>query len=289
MIGLEAFDGRRIPPALGRAGLWCGAALCAVSLGWTAAPVVWRLQGETGQIIPVPSAAPDEPAAQVDLDPILAFAPFGQDDLPAPEPQATGETSLGLALLGVTMGNPVSASRAIISGGDTPVASYPIGGRITANADLVEVNGDHVVLRVNGKLETLSFAKRPQAAATGARGDRRDPVAAPSQDPPVPDAASPLDETITRYRRAIDADPAGFLDGLGLAPAEGGYQIGDSPAPELAKAGFLPGDLIASVNGRRLGDIDADRQHFNDVVRSGQLRVELQRDGRVIAMSFLLR
>ena len=117
MMGLEAIEGRRIPVVLGRAALWSGAALCAVSLGWTAAPVIWRLTGESGQLIPVPSAVPDEPAMQVDLDPILAFGPFGQDAMPVPEPQVTGETNLGLVLLGVTMGNPVSASRAIISGG----------------------------------------------------------------------------------------------------------------------------------------------------------------------------
>lgn len=291
MIGLGAFEGRGIPFVLGRAALWCGAAFCAVSLGWTAAPVIWRLKGESGQIIPVPSAAPDEPAMQVNLEPILAFGPFGQDNVPAAEPQVTGETSLGLVLLGVTMGNPVSASRAIISGGDTPVASYPVGARITANADLVEVNADHVVLRVNGQLETLSFAKHPQAAAPDARRDRRNPTpaAAQPQDATEPDAVSPLEETIARYRQALDADAVGFLDGLGLIPVEGGYQIGDSPAPELAQAGFLPGDVIVSVNGRRLGDIDADRQHFEDVVASGQLRIELQRDGQVIAMSFLLR
>ena len=292
MIGLEAFEGRRIPGVLGRAALWCGAALCAISLGWTAAPVIWRLQGESGQIIPVPSATPDEPAMQVDLEPILAFGPFGQDNTPAPQPQAAGETSLGLVLLGVTMGNPASVSRAIISGGDTPVASYPIGARITANADLVEVNADHVVLRVNGQLETLSFSKRSQAEAPDARVARDDrrgaPPAVPTGDA-APDPASPLDEAIARYGQALDTDPAGLLDGLGLTPVEGGYQVGDNPAPELAQAGFLPGDVIASVNGRRLGDIDADRQHFEDVVASGQLRIELQRDGQVIAMSFLLR
>ena len=291
MIDTAAFEGRRIPPLLGRAALWGGAALCAVSLGWTAAPVIWRLKGEGGQIIPAASAAPDEPATQNDLEPILAFAPFGQDSMPAPEPQAAGESSLGLVLLGVTIGNPASASRAIISGGDTPVASYPVGARITANADLAEVNGDHVVLRVNGQPETLSFTKRPEAAAPDTGNNFRNlppPAAGPRSVAPS-GPASPLDETIARYRDALDADPSGLLEELGLAPAQGGYQIGANPGPELAQAGFLPGDVITLVNGRQVGDIDADRQHFDDIVASGQLRVELQRDGQAVAMSFLLQ
>ena len=290
MIGTVAFEGRGIPTILARAALWGGAAFCAVSLGWTAAPVIWRLKGESGQIIPPPSAAPDEPATQTDLEPLLAFAPFGQDSMPVSEPQATGESSLGLVLLGVTIGNPASASRAIISGGDTPVASYPIGARITANADLAEVNGDHVVLRVNGQPETLSFTKRPEAAAPDAGNNLRNPApTAQPQSVAAPDPASPLEEMIAQYREALDADPGGLLDELGLTPAEGGYQIGDNPAPELTQAGFLPGDVITLVNGRGVGDIDADRQHFDAIVASGQLRVELQRDGQAIAMSFLLQ
>lgn len=292
MIDIAALGGRHVPALLGRAALWAGAAFCAVSLGWTAAPVIWRLAGESGQIVPAPAAALDQPAAQVDLEPLLAFAPFGQDSLPAAEPQSAGETGLGLVLLGVTIGNPSSASRAIISGGSTPVASYPIGARITADADLVEVNADHVVLRVDGQLETLSFAKRPQAPQPGAAPATRDPapvVARPGPETP-PDADPSLEDAISRYRHALDADGAGFLDGLGLAPAaEGGYRVGDTPAPDLARAGFQPGDVITSVNGRRVGDIDADRQQFDRIVASGQLRVELQRDGQAIAMSFLLR
>lgn len=290
MIDLAAFEGRRIPPGWGRTVLWGAAALCAISLGWAAAPVIWHLAGESGQIIPASAAAPDEPATRTDLGPLLAFAPFGQDDMPVPEPQVTGGTDLGLTLLGVTIGNPVSASRAIIAGGGTPVASYPIGARITADVDLAEVNADHVVLRVDGQLETLFFTKRPQAAAPDATNDPRN--TAPAAQPPAatpPDPASPLEQMIARYRQALEADAAGLLEGLGLTPAEGGYQVGDNPAPELAQAGFLPGDVITLVNGQRVGDIDADQQHFDDVVASGQLRVELQRDGQAIAMSFLLR
>lgn len=291
MIDLAAFEGRRIPRGLGRAALWGGAALCAVSLGWAAAPVIWHLTGESGQIIPAPAAAPDEPATRTDLGPLLAFAPFGQDDMPVPEPQATAKTDLGLTLLGVTIGNPPSASRAIISGGGTPVASYPIGARITANVDLAEVNADHVVLRVDGQLETLSFAKRSEVAARAAGNNPRDliPQGARPQSATPPDPAGTPEEMIARYREALRADARGLLDRLGVIPTSGGYQIGDDASAEVLQAGMRPGDVITSVNGRQVGDVVADRQHFDEVAASGQARVELLRDGQPIVMSFLFR
>lgn len=289
VIDVTAFGGRTMPGWVRPTLLWTAAALGAVSLGWTAAPVVWRVMGEDGQIIPAVGAQAPV-AARSDLGPLLAFAPFGQDSLPSPEPEVAGETSLGLTLLGVTIGNPVSASRAIVSGGDTPVASYPVGARITANADLAEVKPDHVVLRVDGRLETLSFADRSTVTARGAGNNLRNliPQAALQTDP-QPQQSDDPDAVIGRYRAAIQTDAQGVLDRLGVTPTDTGYLIGTNASPGVLQAGMRPGDVITSVNGQPVGKMDADREYFDVVAASGRARVELQRDGQAIVMSFPLR
>lgn len=280
-----------MPGWAGPALLWTAAGVTAISLGWTAAPVVWRLMGQDGRVVPVAAPSdPTAPAGRTDLGPLLDFAPFGRDSLPAPaEPQIGGETSLGLTLLGVTIGDPASASRAIISGGQVPVASYAVGARILADADLAEVNADHVVLRVDGRLETLSFADTATTTARAAGGNLRNLIPQATQ-AAAPDPASVAPEdVIARYRAAIQADARGVLDRLGVTPTDQGYQIGVNASPGVLQAGMRPGDTITSVNGQRVGDMEADRQYFDQVAASGRARVELQRDGQTIVMSFPLR
>lgn len=287
MIDIARLTGG-MPVRIWPAALWTLAAVTAINLGWSAAPVVWRLAGQDGQIIPAFAGPQATAAARTDLAPLLDFAPFGQDSLPTPEPQVTGETSLGLTLLGVTIGNPASASRAIISGGDTPVASYPVGARVLGNADVAEVNADHVVLRVDGRLETLSFADTGTATARAAGSNLRNLIPQATQAAPTNTSNAPED-VINRYRAAIQADALGVLDRLGVTPTPDGYQIGVNASPGVLQAGMRPGDVITSVNGQRVGDMEADRQYFDQVAASGRARVELQRDGQAIVMSFPLR
>ncbi|MFN3311971.1 MAG: type II secretion system protein N [Hyphomonas sp.] len=275
---------------LSRIFFWATAAAAALSLGVTAGSIAWRVAGEDGRIEPSPvltgATAPPRP----ELSPILGFRPFGSPDAPASAPTITGETSLGLTLLGVTTAIPASGSRAIIRGGDVPVNSYGIGAQITGAAQLVEVHQTHVVLSVGGKLETLSFlrdARSPSPA--GARGpDLRNLI--PRAVVPVQGTQTETPEVaIARYRAEIHQNAQAVINRLGLEIVDGGYRVKDGAPPDVLQAGFRPGDVVARVNGKQVGNIDADRRHFDDIAASGRARVELQRDGQLIVMTFPLR
>ncbi len=275
----------RIPAAAA----WIAATVFAVSLGVAAGPVAWRVAGEHGQSVTAAPTAPVADTARLDLSPLLAFAPFGSAVAAEAAPQVVGETDLGLTLMGVTLSTPSSRSRAIIAGGDSGRAdSYAIGANITATATLVEVTRSHVVLSVDGRLETLSFAVPGQTKRTAPRTDLRNLIPTATTAAAAPPADDP-DAVIARYRAAILQNPKSVMDRLGLEATGDGYRISDAASPGVRQAGFRPGDLVTAVNGQKVGDIARDQRYFDEVAASGKARVELQRDGQSIVMTFPLR
>ena len=133
--------------------IWVTAGLAALSVGLAARTLPARLAGESG--LPPPPAASEAPAlAEVSLEPILAWSPFGRPARPA---GPAGESGSGLTLHGVVIARGAEASNAIVSGPGEPARAYAVGQEIAADATLAEVHRDHVVLIVAGQRETLSF------------------------------------------------------------------------------------------------------------------------------------
>lgn len=267
------------------------AALTAVTLGVSAGPVFWRITGNDVAVRAPQSPMPSGEVVRLDLAPILALAPFGSAVTPQADLEIAGETSLGLTLLGVTIAVPAAGSRAIISGGDGPSRGYFVGEIITAAVSLAGIEFDHVVLNVSGRLETLSFTK-PDATAAPAVGkgpDLRNLIPSAGQTLAQTDASLDPDAVIERYRAAIQLDAQGVINRLGLEATDQGYRITESASPGVRQAGFRAGDMVTSVNGKKVGDMAADQGYFDEVAASGRARVELLRDGQTIVMSFPLR
>jgi general secretion pathway protein C len=263
-----------------RAVFWIAACAIAISFGIAAAPVAWRLAGQDGSL-PAQTTADAAPAPErVDLDPILAFAPFGsatpvaQPDTPLPT------TDTGLTLLGIALAEPATQSRAIIAGGDLPVSSYGKGSAITAGVTLNDVLPDHVILQVNGQHETLYFTQTEGAANTNLENLIVQEEPAQATDP---------DSVIARYRAQILQNPQTVMDRLGLKATDQGYRITDAAIPGVLQAGFQPGDLVTTVNGKPVGNVTDDQTYFDEVAASDRATVEVQRDGQTIVMTFPLR
>lgn len=266
---------------------WLVAGLAAISLGIAAGPVVWHILGqvEGGAATLSAQASPAPPtgdAAPADIAAIIAFAPFGSAaPVAAPAPLTIPATQLGLTLLGLTIATPASASRAIIGGGDQPVANYTVGDVIAPAVILSEVRSDHVILLVSGAPEALFFANSTSGTAQAAT---LIPIIADGpSDPTNPDAV------IAYYRDEILQNPQAVLDRLGLQATADGYLISDAADPDVRSAGFQPGDLVTRVNGQAVGDIASDQVYFDDIAASGRATVEVQRAGQIITMTFPLR
>ncbi|UWQ23170.1 type II secretion system protein N [Jannaschia sp. W003] len=270
------------------------------SLAWVGGGTAWHLMGHDGTMpaaVPLPpEAAPD--AAAPDLGAIAALNPFGA--VPEPEPEApVAETALDLVLRGVLLNPDPARSLALISADGAPVRSFRPGSEITERAVLDSIAADRVVLRVDGRRETLSF---PDAARTGGGlggGGDADGGAIPEEGVDRlralidaanrPETADDVEGWIDIWRGRITRNPNEVLRELGLAQVEGGYRVEDSSGSALRGAGLRPGDLVARVNGRALGDGAVDAATFDEVVASGLARVEIMREGRAITLSFPIR
>ena len=283
----------RIPTVV----VWALGAVTATSLGATAGQVFWRMNGDDSHMrAPAPPPLPND-VARLDLSAIFAFSPFGSSVVADPVQEVTGETSLGLVLLGVTISVPTSGSRAIISGGEDPARGYFVGEIIAPSVSLSAIEADHVLLDVDGQLETLSFSKTRSTIAPEFDSDEVS-LDGPDLENLIPstdeaDAAVAVSDEpeflIARYRDAIETDVRGVLDMLGLEATDEGYRITESASEGVLQAGFQPGDLVTRVNGQKVGDMSVDQLYFDEVAASGRARVETLRDGETIVMSFPLR
>ena len=273
------------------------------SIAAAAAPVAWHLGGWSTAMPerPVAAAAVDLPEPEpVQIDTILDLAPFGVVEAP-PEPDVPiGETTLDLVLHGVVVQEDPAASMAFI-GHEGASEGYRPDDMIADRARLVEVAADHVVLDVEGELQTLSFPEPGDAAPSAETGgatsgpDRlRELVAAQTQGggaEAVPQDEGPqtTQDHIQLWRDRIRANPQEVLDAIGLIPTENGYRIAEQHDSGVGLAGLQAGDVVTSVNGQAVGDVEQDRALFDNVAASGLARVEVQRDGRTIVMSFPLQ
>ena len=159
-------------PAPRNGPVWMTAGLAALSVGLAARTLPARFAGESG--VPPPAASEAPALAEVSLEPILAWSPFGRPARPA---GPAGESGLGLTLHGVVIASGAEASSAIVSGPGEPARAYAVGQEIAQDATLAEVHGDHVVLIVAGRREALSFPEN-RGEADPAAGQTDSGVAA---------------------------------------------------------------------------------------------------------------
>ncbi|MEE2893070.1 MAG: type II secretion system protein N [Pseudomonadota bacterium] len=83
----------------------------------------------------------------------------------------------------------------------------------------------------------------------------------------------------------LNVDPTGTLAEYGVQPVgdggSGGYRLGgEIPSSTLAQVGLRPGDVVLSVNGQSVGNIQQDRAQIDSIMDAGSARLEIQRGDR---------
>lgn len=201
-------------------------------------------------------------------------------------------TRLRLELLGVMAASVAENSSAIISPKGGVGEHYSIGDVVQGRTKLAAVQQDKVILDTNGKLETLKFdLARHHSIKRSAQPTRAQRLAA---------TRGSLKERFRKVRTASDAvsliraevdnDPAGALRQLGLeSSGDGaGYKVSNSGSM-LTQLGLQPGDVILSVNGQALGNLNNDQGLLEQVTNSGQARLEIQRGNRRFVVNHTIK
>lgn len=304
-----------------RAAAWAGVALVLlVTLGSLGLAGLQLAKHRAGHVAVSSIALPDLPESAVrgappDLTAITALAPFGRDAAPAAAetPRAPGALR-NVALRGVLLAPGGAGSRAVLAV-EAAVGVYRTGDAV-ASATLVAIDTETVTLRQGGAEIVVGFdgplggppgrppgTADPALSSAGGTGDAPDGRA---DDPfsrlaaaivpgrgSIDLRAAPPPETTEDYidlwRDRIARNPQDAMDRVGVERVARGYRVKPDPDIGVTLAGLRPGDVITGLNGRPVGDPDRDRVLYDEVAAAGIARVEVERDGRAMLLTFPLR
>lgn len=292
-----------------------------VGIAWLLADTVWFMatggrQGDDAGRPAARTAAAAPPA--VDLQRVAAQHLFGVATA-APPPAADGPapvTSLPLQLLGVFVAGRPEDSTAVIAEQNRDGDLFRVGDTLPGNAVLAEVHDDNVVLQRGAERETLSFpavgsgfASRDENTGDTLGGNEFQPEESgvievqPSEPQVIEQTGGDPAQTsatnggngssLARYRDRLKSEPTNVLSEIGMQPISGGsaqgYRVGDNVAAGLGRVGLQPGDVVLTVNGRPVGNIQNDQQQVDSVMSQGSARLEIQRGNRRIFVTASLR
>ena len=233
-----------------------------------------------------PSSDINKPSAARDSSVLLTISLFGKEDASAPKQQLMAsvdapQTRLKLQLKGVFISERDGESSAIVSEKGKKGEYYKIGAKLPGNAELVSVYSDRVLLKRNGRLETLSFddaSKNGGSIAKVKSASKRGQVNSPKQ-------------FVSAAEKRIAENPTTALASVGLKPVSAGKAEGyvyDGKNPMLARMNLKPGDVVRSVNGYPLGDINKDKDLLKQLYEQGNLEVEVERSGTSFYINYPL-
>jgi len=252
---------------------------------------------------PPPPQGPLEQAGQAQLPgaptiPLADFHLFG--DGPQPAAQVAPMTTLDLVLKGTFAAADQRFSRALIAGSGTE-ATYSPGMELPGGAKLESIHSDHVVLRVNGRQETLPLRPGASVSGPGPGPTRPPPGAAPlpranaSVLPGQPASfVNPIAGTssaaLAHFRSQAVPDPAALARSITALPVlEGGKFVGvrlnaGSNQALLARAGLEPTDIITEINGIPIDSLARGAQIAQQLQNARSAQVSVRRGGRTIAL-----
>jgi general secretion pathway protein C len=198
------------------------------------------------------------------------------------------ETKLNLVLRGVlSAGTTEMASAIIAQGANGNEEIYGINDKIPGGITLKEIFPDHVILERQGQLETLRLEKDSGSDSI------LSPVDQPQSSASTMSAAS--SQTLKNIRSDIIKDPTSFRKyALPVVVRENGKQIGYRLQPQqnsdlLKQAGLEPSDVITSVNGVKLDDIQNSISALNQLRSANQVSVIVKRNGTEVPLNIQLQ
>ncbi len=273
-------------------------AACGLSIAMVATPVARHMAGIVLlERQPTPRLPQEAPAGSVDITPILALAPFGR---PAPVALASGtsdQTPPDLRLKGIFAATSEGSVAMLEVDGET--ALYRASQMVTDIYELTLIGADFVELSSPQKTITLYF---DDAQITDTRPKEKpgedlnarllDQISANLVIPALyekPAAPETTSEYIDYWRNRIRKNPQAVLDEIGLTPTRDGYVIASKHDVGVRLAGLKAGDLVRTVNGQQVGNLEDDRRFYDRVATSGQARLEIERGGKMLTLSFPLR
>lgn len=217
-----------------------------------------------------------------------------------PAPVVARKTKLNFKLKGVFTAPTQEESAAIIQfgGGATDEGYFQVGQVIKNGVKLTEVHPGKVILDNRGSIEALEFPTNAGGGAgfsvSGGSGSVRQPPKSNASRPKSaasnrsnknsgirPQDIKTPEDFVKVAKKQLADDPQQALASVGLEQIDGagGYRVGKQ-ASMLKSFGLKEGDIIQSINGTSVGDVQSDQSLFDQVMSDGKVRIEVQRGSR---------
>lgn len=259
-----------------------GALLLAVA-AWQAAVLTWTIVETATSTPALPPAQPlsidGESAAETEsMDRVAGMHLFGTADVSTDTLAAAAadapETRLNLKLRGVLAASETGLSRAVISSGSDEKV-YAVGAVVPGGATVEAVLADRVLLRRDGRLETLRLPRDGVDEGIS----YTEPEA--REETPV----EPAD--FGQMREEIIDNPTRLSELLRYSPVlEGGQIRGYRIYPGRDRASFAglglqPGDIVTAINGSPLSDPGRAMELMNNMTDQSNVILTIERNGTV--------
>lgn len=268
----------RLPDAAG--------VVLAALLGWQLAALTWTaLPGTAAATMPEPQPPR---AASGDTDPgadasarLARLQVFGS--VPDEEPQQDNsdkadadapETQLNLTLKGAYAPGDGSGI-AIVATGGGPEKVYAVGDTIAGNARITGIFGDRVVLRRNGRAETLRLDLADAGMAADDGDDDESKAPASSAVERAAELRGRLRDNPLELARMVRFEPHrqdGELVGYRIQGRSGEAEL-------LGELGIRPSDVITRINGIPLTDPANGNKALQELRDARMINVTVLRDG----------
>jgi general secretion pathway protein C len=258
--------------------------LFTIYLAFLAAKLVWFILEDKQSAIPSQFAESNVETGGTKrvvraIDRYHLFGEMGLAPVQVEKPKEAPKTKLRLLLKGVFTGVDGGKSGAIIEEIGKSAEYYGIGDSLPGGVRLAEVYADRVLLDRNGAFEALYFDEQDQSIMI-AEVERPEPE--PSQDIRTPE------DFIEEAANRLSENPEQALNSVGLGFAEEGGYVFKGNNPMLSGMNLQQGDVIRSVNGHTLGDIEQDKEMMRTIYQQGSIEVEVVRDGASFFVNYPL-
>jgi len=256
--------------------------------------IAYLLAGLTWQVIPAPPvpapATPGQGASPVaghsapKTSAIAAWHLFGEPQVNAQQAQPieAPETHLNLVLRGVLASDDQAHARAIIAEPDGNENYYAIGAALPGGAKLTRIYPDRVLLKRNGRYETLHLPREGKQDRPGGTSSR----AGGSQ------SGESAGRILAHYRDSLARNPRSLLDLARPQPAVKngrfvGFRLRPGQKPDLmARLGLRSGDVVTAINGVKLTSPGRGIKALRDLQGAHSVNLTVQRAGRELHLAF---
>ncbi len=254
--------------------------MLALALAWLSVRLFWLVVGgpqvATLPMPPVPQLEPAASARDGFRWDLFGEAPEAAPIVAAPVVEASGD----LRLKGVMSGG--ADAFAIISDGQGRERAYRIGAELPDGGSVDEIGPLRVIVQRNGRREALELKRRNVSQGRSSRSAEAAPT---PRLPGIRGLEAPSGISAASLQTPEPA-AASVADQISVMPvAGGGFRVRPGRDAQLfSQIGLQVNDVVLAVNGQRLSSEAEARAMFSDVVRSGELSITIERQGREMTL-----